>query len=75
MGWIRVLLRDMSTALFYQGGVEWGDDPALAHDFGSSLAALDFCLQKRIPCGEIVLWSPERKLNIRLKPFARRDKD
>ena len=73
---MRVILQDTSTNLFYQGGVEWGVESATAHDFGSSLNAIDFCLENQFRHGEIVLCFANPIYNIRLsaspEPAARR---
>ena len=67
---MKIILQDRRSHLFYQGSARWGDSPAAAYDFGSSPAALDFCLENNVRDVEIVLKFPEPKYDMRLHPFA-----
>ena len=67
---MKVILQDTSTGLFYHGKEEWAQDSATAYNFRSSLEAIDYCQQKQIQDGEIILCFSEARYDIRLRAFA-----
>ena len=69
---MRVIVQDTSNNLFYQGGEGWGKDALTAHDFGNSFAAMEFCIQKEIRSGQVVVCSGNSRCeDVRIKVFFR----
>ena len=67
---MKVVLHDNRTHRYYLGARKWGKSVATAYNFRSSLAAIDFCLEKQLREVDIILCFPQPKYNIRLHPFA-----
>jgi hypothetical protein len=69
---MRVVLQQIATKLYFQAEGKWTLDPGEARDFGSSLKAIDYCLDQKMSGVEVVLKFSEAKYDIRLSATARK---
>jgi hypothetical protein len=71
---MRVILQQIATEMYFQGAGEWTIDPDKAHNFGSSLKAIDYCLAQKLTGVEVVLKFTEAQYDIHLSVTGNRKK-
>ena len=71
---MRVVLQQIATKLYFQAEGKWTIDPGEACNFGSSLKAIDYCLDQQMTGVDVVLKFSEAKYDIRLSATAKKKK-
>jgi hypothetical protein len=61
---MRILLQQKDSGLYFQDVGAWTPDSALAMDFLSSTAAIDFCVANKINSVQLVLKFDEQRCDI-----------
>ncbi len=67
---MKVLLKQCSTGRWFKNLDTWVGEKEQARDFGSSLTALDFCIQHKIKEVTIVLCFDDPRFDLHVHPFT-----
>lgn len=65
---MKVLVRQATTGLYYQGAQLWVPDPNDAQAFPDTLQAFDFCSNYTTREAHIYLFTPDRESSVSIKP-------